>query len=672
MNGKYKCGILMASLFVLQSQMLNINGKQLIKTFESNNFESKNILEKLQNQEQKQNDNISISNQETVKGLQLNFEIDQRFLIDETTYSSSSQLRQSLYDLIDMKNKIPRYDLDLDSVPNKYRPEDSGYIQGLIYMTFVILFAAAIFILAFILFTGCRLVFKKCGGQIKQEDVENFNPDTKRSFVCGFILLSGFFMATSTILIIGNVGYFKSAMQSTDQIDSQANQLANNLQTLRQNLQTLNDASLQDYIQKYKVKMNFDVNLIDSQVTPDVNIIQSNSQGNQKKMNALEIGVFVWVFLSFAIGLLFLILNCVSMSKNWAGVSLANGLISFFMIGVTIALVAMKHGQLIYLVDFCEQMISIDTQSQIPTIGSGISRYLSCIPYNSTSILTTIGYQGSIEYQKGIILCNERLQTFGNDNAITTLEELNFQIQNSSPGYYYQWYLYSGVIALALYFMLLTYQSLRLSIYISIHIQYESLNYAKQQNSFDIDKMHQNMESYHYNQTKPSMGGQRSMYKLNQTTDDYPSDNESLMKKGRKSNMNGLTSNSGAANIDMSFNTYNNISNNQTKKTRISDNTGGKKQDYSNLNNLDLTKEFSSHSKNDKKKQGFKNSKLNSKGASYDNEDLDLLKSSDSVLDYTHGGGDRSNIFEAKDISSIKKKEKGNKRQQRREVSDFT
>ena len=80
-------------------------------------------------------------------------------------------------------------------------------------------------------------------------------------------------------------------------------------------------------------------------------------------MNALEIGVFVWVFLSFAIGLLFLILNCVSMSKNWAGVSLANGLISFFMIGVTIALVAMKHGQLIYLVDFCEQMISIDTQS---------------------------------------------------------------------------------------------------------------------------------------------------------------------------------------------------------------------------------------------------------------------------------------------------------------------
>lgn len=71
-------------------------------------------------------------------------------------------------------------------------------------------------------------------------------------------------------------------------------------------------------------------------------------------MNNLEIGVFVWVFLTFAIGFLVLILNCVSMNKDWASVALLNGLVSFFMIGVTVVLVAMKHGQLIYLVDFCE------------------------------------------------------------------------------------------------------------------------------------------------------------------------------------------------------------------------------------------------------------------------------------------------------------------------------
>lgn len=42
------------------------------------------------------------------------------------------------------------------------------------------------------------------------------------------------------------------------------------------------------------------------------------------------------------------------------------------------------------------------------------------------------------------------------------------------------------------------------------------------------------------------------MYKINQTTDDYDSDNESLVKKNRKSNINGTSGIGG--NVDMSFN----------------------------------------------------------------------------------------------------------------------
>lgn len=60
------------------------------------------------------------------------------------------------------------------------------------------------------------------------------------------------------------------------------------------------------------------------------------------------------------------------------------------------------------------------------------------------------------------------------------------------------------------------------------------------------------------------MNGQRSLYKINQTTvDDYTSDNESLMKKNRKSNMNVSGLGGGhPSNIDMSFNNNNTTNNN--------------------------------------------------------------------------------------------------------------
>ena len=54
--------------------------------------------------------------------------------------------------------------MNLEPVPNKFRPEDDGYYEGIVYMVFVIFFTAALIGFAFILFTICRLGCKKCGG----------------------------------------------------------------------------------------------------------------------------------------------------------------------------------------------------------------------------------------------------------------------------------------------------------------------------------------------------------------------------------------------------------------------------------------------------------------------------------------------------------------------------
>ena len=120
--------------------------------------------------------------------------------------------------MIDLKNKIPRYNLELEPVPNKYHPENDGYRDGIIFMVLVILFTAIVIGIAFILFTICRVACKKCGGEVEED--ENFNPDGKGSYVCGIVFLTLFFAASSTILIIGNVGLLNSSININDYMTS--------------------------------------------------------------------------------------------------------------------------------------------------------------------------------------------------------------------------------------------------------------------------------------------------------------------------------------------------------------------------------------------------------------------------------------------------------------------
>ena len=117
----------------------------------------------------------------------------------------NSQLRKSLLSLIDFKNKVPRYDLNLEQVTNKYHPEDDSYVKGVIYMVFAILFAAALVLLAFLIFAFFRLVCKYCGGNLDKQ--QEFEPSRRANFVCGLIFLAMFYVSTSTIALFGDITY---------------------------------------------------------------------------------------------------------------------------------------------------------------------------------------------------------------------------------------------------------------------------------------------------------------------------------------------------------------------------------------------------------------------------------------------------------------------------------
>jgi len=127
----------------------------------------------------------------------------------------SSTLRQSLENLIQVKNEVPRYNMQLQPVTNTYHPEDPNYMQGIIYMVFVIMFTGGLFVFAFVVFAVCRVCFKRCGGsELNEQEIEEFNPDRRSNYVAGVVFLAIFLIGCSAITLIGDIGYFQSALES--------------------------------------------------------------------------------------------------------------------------------------------------------------------------------------------------------------------------------------------------------------------------------------------------------------------------------------------------------------------------------------------------------------------------------------------------------------------------
>ncbi len=90
----------------------------------------------------------------------------------------------------------------------------------------------------------------------------------------------------------------------------------------------------------------------------------------------------------------------------------------------TSVLFAFAHFRLVYSLDYCEQIIQVTDQNRIPTIGTGVATALSCMPDDANDFSSSLSYKLYNEYQKCLILSNDRLFDLSpNATALTTLSD---------------------------------------------------------------------------------------------------------------------------------------------------------------------------------------------------------------------------------------------------------
>ena len=67
----------------------------------------------------------------------------------------------------------------------------------------------------------------------------------------------------------------------------------------------------------------------------------------------------------FGLGLIFLIFSYISL-KNLPKVAAVGGIFSFFLTGTCVLLLAVKIGESIYMLDYCESIIYITDKNDLP------------------------------------------------------------------------------------------------------------------------------------------------------------------------------------------------------------------------------------------------------------------------------------------------------------------
>jgi hypothetical protein len=81
------------------------------------------------------------------------------------------------------------------------------------------------------------------------------------------------------------------------------------------------------------------------------------------------------------------------------------------------------------MLDYCEQILQVTERNEIPPMGMGLASSLSCMSDDAENKAATLGYQLYNEYQKGLILSNDRLQELNiqpyvtNSNQLLSLED---------------------------------------------------------------------------------------------------------------------------------------------------------------------------------------------------------------------------------------------------------
>ena len=137
--------------------------------------------------------------------------------------------------------------------------------------------------------------------------------------------------------------------------------------------------------------------------------INERTADNVSKVRGFEIGVFIGVTANSILLFITLLLFCCSLSKNNPSISLGNSTLSLLLMLISSVLFALIHFRGIYLLDYCEQILDVTEYNNIPAQGKGLATSLSCLSNEATTSTATLGYQLYNEYQKGLILANDRL-----------------------------------------------------------------------------------------------------------------------------------------------------------------------------------------------------------------------------------------------------------------------
>lgn len=132
----------------------------------------------------------------------------------------------------------------------------------------------------------------------------------------------------------------------------------------------------------------------------------ANTQSYTNRLYKFSLGVFIGILCLFLLGLILLLFDFFALPNAKPNLAGTSYVLSFFLTGVCVLLLACKNTEFIYMLDACEQVIQITDLNEIPQNGKGISNYLSCLSSAANIDISTLGYQCYAEYNKGLNLVN--------------------------------------------------------------------------------------------------------------------------------------------------------------------------------------------------------------------------------------------------------------------------
>lgn len=149
--------------------------------------------------------------------------------------------------------------------------------------------------------------------------------------------------------------------------------------------------------------------------------IETSASQFQSDSSTFELGMLIGVFGVGGFLVLGLLIKCVSIGKRASpAMSICNATLNLFlMLGISV-MFCLTHFRLLYMLDYCEQVFEITYDNEIPAKGKGIGKHISCMPDEQTQFAAQLVYFLNTEYQKGLVICNDRLQDLSKSNPIVS------------------------------------------------------------------------------------------------------------------------------------------------------------------------------------------------------------------------------------------------------------